>query len=388
MKASIPGLRISLLAVLMVLCTALPAWEKTLDFRNQLSLLGNVKMHRLTQKNDRIELHEAQLDFAWKPELFAELFPNDDIRLSGDLIIDARNSTHYEYDELTDTISLKLYRAWLAASYKDTEVKLGIQHIRFGPAQILRPLQWFDTIDPNSLLQDTEGVQALTLTHYFPNPEVRFWLLPGTGLTKGNETIATKKGTLEFGGRLGLQSALGATGISYHQRVVSHYFEESTDIREYRLGLDQRVDTVIGVWLEAEADMLDNYVMVDVGPEPRLAPRYNASATLGADYTFGIGNGLYLMAESNYYWSRGEYQFGIPNDFDGYQSALMLRYPLGLLDSIRAYAAFDLSQDTSVGVISWRRTYDLLSWDVSVSLCPIAPDYGFWGLMFAVNYNL
>ena len=60
------------------------------------------------------------------------------------------------------------YRWWIRYSTDKLEARLGLQKIAFGPAQILRPTSWFDTIDPRDPTGQTKGVEAFRLK-YFPN---------------------------------------------------------------------------------------------------------------------------------------------------------------------------------------------------------------------------
>ncbi|MFO7659429.1 MAG: hypothetical protein R6V77_00785, partial [Candidatus Cloacimonadaceae bacterium] len=60
----------------------------------------------------------------------------------------------------------KLYRLWVKAGTPQLEARLGLQRLNFGSAQILRPLQWFDNLDPTDILERTEGVQALLVRKY------------------------------------------------------------------------------------------------------------------------------------------------------------------------------------------------------------------------------
>ena len=55
----------------------------------------------------------------------------------------------------------KFYRYWLRYTTNQMEVRLGNQKINFGKAKLIRPLMWFDQIDPRDPVQFTEGVKAL-----------------------------------------------------------------------------------------------------------------------------------------------------------------------------------------------------------------------------------
>ena len=68
----------------------------------------------------------------------------------------------------------KPYRGWLRYSTQRIEARLGLQKVSFGPARVLRPLAWFDTIDPEDPMAQTEGVEAFRL-RFFPSNSLALW---------------------------------------------------------------------------------------------------------------------------------------------------------------------------------------------------------------------
>ncbi len=345
-----------LLLVLFALHTAvrLAAGDARITVQNRFTAQGTLLVGaRLT---------DASASLGWKPELFGEFEPFADCRLSGDVSMDNRLELVFEGGDPDQDIDLSLYRAWLAASWKQTELKAGLQHIRMGVAQIYRPLQWFDDLVPGSFLQESQGVRALTLSHFFPNPELRVWALPGTGKTKGRERIATRKGVWELGGRAGLINAGGETGISFLHRILQNDQDPDNQVREFRFGLDQRLDGFMGCWLEADFNYLSHEIGVYEGGGFVPEPRYYGSATIGGDYTFAIGNGLYILGEGNYEWGRAAQS----RNESCWSGAVLLNYPLGLLDGLQWLGAYQQEDKRLSGMLSWRRTYDKLSWDLSL----------------------
>ena len=68
---------------------------------------------------------------------------------------------------------------------------------------LLRPLMWFDRIDPNDPLQLTEGVYGLLLKYTFlNNANIWLWGLYGNDDPKGWEAVPTQRKSAEYGGRL------------------------------------------------------------------------------------------------------------------------------------------------------------------------------------------
>ena len=68
-------------------------------------------------------------------------------------LLTRKNSDHKNYDA-------ELYRALVRYATAQTETRIGLQKINFGPAQVLRSLMWFDRMDPTDPVQFTEGVYA------------------------------------------------------------------------------------------------------------------------------------------------------------------------------------------------------------------------------------
>jgi hypothetical protein len=108
---------------------------------------------------------------------------------------------------------IKLYRGWVRLATTRFEARAGLQKINFGSATVLRPLMWFDRIDPRDPLQITDGVTGLLLRYYFPgNANVWAWGLYGNEATKGWETSPTARRSAEFGGRVQVPVPRGDLG--------------------------------------------------------------------------------------------------------------------------------------------------------------------------------
>ena len=60
------------------------------------------------------------------------------------------------------------YRYWVRYSSNKLEARLGLQKVSFGPGRVLRTLAWFDTINPEDPIAQTEGVEAFRLK-FFPS---------------------------------------------------------------------------------------------------------------------------------------------------------------------------------------------------------------------------
>ena len=118
------------------------------------------------------------------------------------------------FDSLTGNAAGKPYRAWLRYSGRQFEVRLGLQKINFGSAQMLRPLMWFDQVDPRDPLQLTDGVWGLLGRYYFlNNANIWLWVLYPSDKPKTWEFTGTNAKIPEAGGRLQLPVFSGEIGI-------------------------------------------------------------------------------------------------------------------------------------------------------------------------------
>jgi hypothetical protein len=253
------------------------------------------------------------------------------------------------YDE-----EIKPYRGWFRLSTNKFEIRVGLQKINFGSAMIFRPLMWFDRVDPRDPLQLTDGVYAMLARYTFlNNANIWLWGLYGNDDTKGWELTPTEKKTSEYGGRVQSPLWTGEIGVTYHHRradlssLIPMPMDTSSFIApEDRLGLDGKWDVGIGVWIESvlirqESDL--------------LLMRYQRQWTVGADYTFAVGNGLYAATE--YFRSDNPREPFASSEGRGF-SALSLNYPIGVVDQVSAMFYRDWNNHEWYRLMTWQRTYD------------------------------
>jgi hypothetical protein len=261
---------------------------------------------------------------------------------------------------------LKPYRAWVRLASDRFEARLGLQKINFGSAMLLRPLMWFDRLDPSDPLQLTDGVYGLLLKYTFAgNANVWLWGLAGNGDPKGWETAGTKKSAPEFGGRVQVPVPAGEAALSYHHRTIDMAGGgtapppgERTNPPEDRFGFDGKWDLGVGLWVEA-ALTRQGYAVI---PQ-----RWQRSWTIGLDYTFDWGNGLHVLAEHlNAAVAARAWDGGLSRDFTG----ITLDYPLGLLDRMSTMLFYAGSTGDWYRLLTFRRTYDRWSFYVIGFLNP------------------
>lgn len=222
----------------------------------------------------------------------------------------------------------RLYRGWVRYSGPRFEARLGLQKINFGSAVMLRPLMWFDRIDPRDPLQLTAGVKGLLVRGYFlNNANVWAWGLLGNTDPGGWELFGSRRTSPEFGGRIQVPVPAGEAAVTFHHRKADPAAAEPLlpqsaggAISENRYAVDFRFDITIGFWLEA----------VLVQQDIDLPLKNRKMVTVGADYTFAAGNGLLVTAEHMLFRASKR----VTDAGEGFQfSALSLSYPLNLLDA-------------------------------------------------------
>jgi len=310
---------------------------------------------------DRDTSSQAQAGLRYIPSLSMAFLPYVDAELS----VNAFASAQTRLQDSFDTDATKLYRLWARVSTARFEARAGLQKINFGSATLLRPLQWFDRIDPRDPLGLTDGVYGLLGRYYFQNnTNVWAWGLLGNSSPKGWEQLGSVRWKPEFGGRVQLPVPRGEIAATYHHRTVDYRQVERNYVLldeqdEDRLGVDAKADIGIGLWLEGTLSRTTHHLI----DREEGQPVWTRAAVVGADYTFGVGNGLGLIAEHMVAGGAAQ-PFG--RGTDAQVSALMLSYPLSLLDNIRGFVYFDWKNQDLYRFVGWERTLD--SWVFSASV--------------------
>ena len=343
--------RFAVWSLILLLC--IPAFSQTYGFKGLISgwITGNTESSIKPTSGIRF-IPEFSLDksLGTKYTLDAEFSLNaygtgtfhagDDIRTKGDV---------------------KPYRLWVRFSSSQFEARLGLQKINFGSATLLRPLMWFDRIDPRDPLQLTDGVYGLLLRYYFVNnANIWAWGLYGNDDPRGWEILTPDDDALEFGGRLQSPLGNGEVAFTYHHRDIvlprllteQVFPNEPLAIPENRYALDGKWDIGIGVWFEG--------VLIHQHSRS-LQFSWQRMLNLGLDYTFPWGNGVNVIGEHFAYVSADK-ALGSGQSFQF--SALALNYPISLLDSIQGIIYYDWENKDLYNFVNWQRTYDLWSFHV------------------------
>ncbi|MFC1683163.1 hypothetical protein ACFL0G_03040 [Candidatus Zixiibacteriota bacterium] len=336
-----------LLVTLLPILIARPAGTDPIepDLRGQASgwLTGSRTTHR------------------WKHTAGLRYIPQLRLRtsLGGDNLLDLEGSLNgfiaESNDAQLDDHDLELYRLKLRFATNRTEIRLGLQKLNFGPATLLRPLMWFDRIDPRDPLGLTDGVWALRFRYDAPsNTSLWLWGLYPNDRTKGYELLPTADDQPELGGRLQAPFLDGELALTVHTRKVDIPYAGLGAIRENRVALDGRWDVEVGLWLES----VFQQQRFDI-----LRYEWTKMSTLGIDYTFGIGNGLYALCEH----MATVLSDGLLLWEEDYQvTAYSLNYPIGLFDNISAIGFYFWDDREYSQHIAWQRTWD--NWILNLSL--------------------
>jgi len=259
------------------------------------------------------------------------------------------------FDEMSGEVNLKAYRAWARYSGQQYEIRLGLQKINFGSATLLRPLMWFDQLDPRDPLQLTNGVWAILGRYYFLNNiNIWMWGLYGNKGPKTWETGKTSQSFPEFGGRIQVPVLNGEAAFSCHFREavrtsVIQAPPAYNHTPEYRLGLDGKWDAGAGFWFEATwlHKTRDQEILTD-----------QEMICMGTDYTFSLGNGLNLTFEYLFY-SMDTLPFQFNNLYSF--TALSLSYPIGLNDHLSAIFYHDRENRNQYNFLNWQHQFNHFS---------------------------
>ena len=249
--------------------------------------------------------------------------------------------------------NLSPYRIWFRYEIKKWEFRLGLQKIDFGSAQLLRPIQWFNQIDPRDPLGLTNGVNGLLVRRYFKNnSNLWLWGLYGNDKQRGLDAFPTIKKSPEFGGRFQTLIPKGEAAISYHYREagdVNNQLFENYISPEHRIGFDSKLDLGFGIWTEVSfvhrvknIGLLTNQLLVNIG----------------LDYTFGIGNGLTLSKE--YLFSDSSDSLNKDYIRRGF-SAISLNYPLNFSSTLSALIYHQWNNNSQTLMINYQQQFNNLT---------------------------
>jgi hypothetical protein len=345
MDTVLPGFKLSGVCMLF-LSVGQTALSQSAGFHGQASAW-------IGANNENSE--SAQGGFRYIPDLLLEHSLADQLNANVEISLNVFATARFvDNNSLAYEDKIKPYRGWIRISTEKFEVRVGLQKLNFGSAMLFRPLMWFDRIDPRDPLQLTDGVYAALARYYFQNnANIWLWGLYGNDDTKGWELSPTEKKSIEYGGRAQSSLWTGEVGVTYHHRradlgslIPAPSGASGLIAPEDRIGLDGKWDIGIGVWFEGVVIRQESEL---------LLMKYQRQWTLGADYTFAAGNGLYAATE--YFRtdnSKDSFGSGEGAGFSG----LSLSYPINVVDQVSAMLYRDWKNQEWYRLMTWQRTYD------------------------------
>lgn len=259
------------------------------------------------------------------------------------------------FDSIRSSGDVAPYRAWARYSSRQMEIRLGLQKINFGSATLLRPLMWFDQVDPRDPLKITNGVWGLLGRYYFlNNANLWLWCLAGNHKARPWDIGSTHKNTPELGARFQTPVPKGELGITYHFREADTRNAGSAipafeEIPEHRIGLDGKWDLGAGLWFEGA--WIQKEINLGILTNQEIL-------NIGTDYTFNIGNGLNVIFEQLLVAS-DEYAFTFSNNLS--LSGFSAGYPLGIVDHLNVIVYYDWKNRNAYNFINWNHTFKDLS---------------------------
>ncbi|EPR66024.1 hypothetical protein [Cyclobacterium qasimii] len=274
-----------------------------------------------------------------------------------DIVASANISSTVLFSDFNSTesnFSVNPYRVWLRYSSSQFELRLGLQKIDFGSAAVLRPLQWFNQIDPRDPLQLTNGVYGIMGRYTFlNNANIRLWGLYGNEKARGFDVVPTNKAVPEFGGRIQNPVPKGELAFSYHHRVANSITIGQVNafdkIPENRFGLDGKWDLGVGLWFES----------VYVHRNKDLGNLTNQTLlNIGVDYTFPVGTGLNAVLE-HMQINFDEENFAVNNAL--HVTAATLMYPLSFFDNLTTVMYYDWNTDNTSFFINYSHQFKKLT---------------------------
>jgi len=338
-----------LILILLILIMVLKGFSQDLSFKGQLSSWVVTKP---------FDSFRSQVGARYIPELsFGHTFKEKytlDAEASANIwgFMDYYNSDSIEFDGKIDP-----YRLWLRFYTSRLDIRVGLQKINFGTAQIFRPLMWFDEIDPRDPLGLTNGVYGILGRYYFENnANIWLWVLYGNDDTKGWELFPSPKNRPEFGGRFQFPLLTGELAFSYNHRYVDldgnlppEIILQNSIVPENRFGIDGKWDLGVGLWFEGSFSHQD----IEISQL-----RTKKSITLGLDYTFGLGNGLRVLGEQ-FWYQTSEKMFSQGESLNF--TALSFNYPISIIDNLTYMIYYDWTNNGLYNFINWGMTWDKIS---------------------------
>lgn len=341
-------------------CLKLQASGKdSLIFQNQISLFGlyNPAANPTLQVGGMyVPQIDYLRDFSDDRRISAEV--------SGRFNLNMGFSPFKTYDVQDPEASARLYRAWVRFSTQRNEIRFGLQQINFGSASLLRPLQWFDGLDPTDPLRMTNGVWGVLDRIYFKNNSTLWlWGLYGNKDRRVWDSYQLQYKLPEFGFRFQQPVPSGEMALSANYRFLES--DRGTIIamrgKEMKVGLDGKWDIGPGVWFE------NSYTFTSKASPFKQG--WNL-LTVGADLTPEGLDGISFSAEHLLSTS-----FSTEMDFFKAfnMTALSATWPINIINRLSGFVLYSWDTNYFFRYLTWSADFDKSSfyligfWNPSLS---------------------
>lgn len=302
---------------LIIFSISSPILAKPVSLKNEINFTANVNFQ----------------DGYWRPELNLTFIDTQKFMLDARITPNLRFMSYPGRDMELD---LDLYRLWGRVSTENWFVRIGRQKLNFGSAKYLRPLQWFDSINPLDPLKQSVGIDAVLARYYLGT--ANFWLWAVDEEEFNSTTSLSKDSKPNFGARI-------ENSLTYCDAAITTNFKQTEHTGlESKLGIDIRWDTFIGYWLESS---ITNYSEAD-------EVKWDRYLSLGVDYTINSGKGIYTMLE---FMNRAKSETSLwGSDQDFCYTALSTSYPISIISNLNFSC-----------ISNWKYDYSLLNLTMDMS---------------------
>lgn len=276
---------------------------------------------------------------------------SEDRRVSAEVSANVNLNTDLAPSTLNVAASAGLYRAWVRFSTQRNEIRAGLQQLNFGSASLLRPLQWFDGLNPTDPLRMTNGVWGVLDRVYFKNNSTLWlWGLYGNKDARIWEPASPSANLPEVGFRFQQPVPKGEMALSANYRTVDAV--SGNNYRETKVGLDGKWDVGPGLWFEDSFKFTSQASPLESGQN---------LLTIGADLTPEGLDGLSFTAEHlliNTYAS----STSLSNTMN--LSALSASWPINIFNRLSGIVLYNWETNYWFRYLTWSADFDRSSFYV------------------------
>lgn len=278
---------------------------------------------------------------------------SNDRRISAEVSAEVNLNADFGPSYLNFAGSMGLYRAWVRYSTQRNEIRAGLQQLNFGSASLLRPLQWFDGLNPTDPLRMTKGVWGILDRIYFDNNSTLWlWGLYGNPDKRVWDPSAHSAAFPELGFRYQHPVPSGEIALSLNHRTVETELGATSRYQETKIGLDGKWDIGPGIWFE------DSFTASSQASPLKSGWNF---LTIGTDYTPEGLDGLSFTFEqmlNTTYSTDADYSSSI--NF----SALSMTWPINIFNRLSGIVLYNWETSYWFRYLTWSADFDRSSFYV------------------------